>query len=75
LSLPKPFHVGGDNEEAVAFLQKRLVRAGVEQALIEAGARDGDEIRIVERSFEFDTGLEEDPEVPYIEVDSEEEDE
>ena len=64
-----------DNEEAVAFLQKRLVRAGVEQALIEAGARDGDEIRIVERSFEFDTGLEEDPEVPYIEVDSEEEDE
>ncbi len=64
-----------DNEEAVAFLQKRLVRAGVEQALIEAGARDGDEIRIVERSFEFDTGLEEDPEVPYIEVDSEEDDE
>ena len=56
-----------ENEEAVAFLQKRLVRAGVEQALIEAGARDGDEIRIVERSFEFDSGLLEDEEVAAIE--------
>lgn len=56
-----------DNEEAVAFLQKRLVRAGVERALIEAGAKDGDEIRILGRSFEFDTGLETDPEVAYIE--------
>lgn len=56
-----------ENEEAVAFLQKRLVRAGVEQALIEAGARDGDEIRIVERSFEFDTGLLDDEEVAAIE--------
>ncbi len=57
-----------NNEEAVAFLQKRLVRAGVEKALIDAGARDGDEIRILERNFEFDTGLERDPEVAYIEV-------
>lgn len=64
-----------DNEEAVAFLQKRLVRAGVERALIEAGARDGDEIRIVERSFIFDTGLEGDPEVEFIEVEPDEEDE
>ncbi len=56
-----------DNEEAVAFLQKRLVRAGVERALIEAGAADGDEIRIAGRSFEFDSGLERDPEVTYIE--------
>jgi GTP-binding protein len=56
-----------ENEEALAFLQKRLVRAGVEAALIDAGARDGDEIRIVERSFEFDIGLADDPEVDYIE--------
>lgn len=56
-----------DNEEAVAFLQKRLVKAGVEKALIEAGARDGDEIRIVGRSFDFDSGLESDVEVAYLE--------
>ena len=56
-----------DNEEAIAFLQKRLVKAGVEKALVEAGARDGDEIRIVERSFEFESSLIADPEVVYIE--------
>jgi len=56
-----------ENEEALAFLQKRLVKAGVETALIEAGARDGDEIRICGRSFEFDSGLAGDPEVTYIE--------
>lgn len=56
-----------DNEEALAFLQRRLVKAGVEQALIEAGARDGDEIRILGRSFEFDVGLADDDEVEYIE--------
>ena len=56
-----------DNEEALAFLQKRLVKAGVESALIDAGARDGDEIRIAGRSFEFDTGLVSDAEVPFIE--------
>lgn len=56
-----------DNEEAVAFLQKRLARAGVERALLEAGARDGDEIRIAGRSFIFESGLGSDPEVPFIE--------
>jgi GTP-binding protein len=56
-----------DNEEAVSFLQKRLVKAGVEAALIEAGARDGDEVRIAGRSFDFDSGLAEDPEIDYIE--------
>lgn len=56
-----------ENEEAVAFLQKRLVKAGVEKALIEAGARDGDEIRILGRAFEFDAGLVDDAEVAYIE--------
>lgn len=62
-----------DNEEAVAFLQKRMVRAGVEKALIEAGARDGDEIRIVGRAFEFDAGLVDDDEVAYIEAEPEDE--
>jgi GTP-binding protein len=56
-----------DNEEAVAFLQKRLVKAGVERALVEAGARDGDEIRIAGRAFAFESALAADPEVAYIE--------
>lgn len=46
-----------DNEEAVIFLQRRLSRAGVEKALIDAGARDGDEVRILGRAFEFDGGV------------------
>ncbi|MCL2025157.1 MAG: GTPase ObgE [Coriobacteriia bacterium] len=45
-----------DNEEAVVFLQRRLKRAGVEDALIAAGAREGDEVRIAGRVFEFDGG-------------------
>ncbi len=44
-----------ENEEAVSFLQHRLKRLGVEQALEKAGAVDGDEIRIVGRSFEFES--------------------
>ena len=56
-----------DNDEAVAFLQKRLVKAGVEKALTEVGARDGDEVRIAGRSFEFESALARDPEVEYIE--------
>lgn len=43
------------NEEAVAFLQRRLARAGVETALLEAGARAGDTVTIGPVSFEFDT--------------------
>ena len=56
-----------NNEEAIAFLQKRLVKAGVEKALAEAGALDGDEIRIAGRAFEFEGSLARDPEVAYIE--------
>ena len=44
-----------ENEEAVAFLQHRLKRLGVETALEKAGAVDGDEIRIVGRAFEFES--------------------
>jgi len=42
------------NEEAVAHLQRRLRRAGVEKALLDAGAADGDTITIGGVSFEFD---------------------
>lgn len=43
-----------DNEEAVVFLQHRLKRMGVERALAQAGAVDGDEIIIANRSFDFE---------------------
>ena len=44
-----------DNEEAIIFLQHRLKKLGVEQALERAGAVDGNEIRIVGRAFEFES--------------------
>ena len=44
-----------ENEEAIAFLQHRLKRLGVEKALEKAGAVDGDEIRIVGRAFDFES--------------------
>ncbi len=44
-----------ENEEAISFLQHRLKRIGVDEALEKAGARDGDEIRIVGRAFEFES--------------------
>ena len=43
------------NDEAVAHLQRRLRRAGVEQALERAGAVDGDTITIGPVSFEFES--------------------
>jgi GTP-binding protein len=51
-----------DNEEAIAYLQHRLERMGVEKALVEAGARNGDEIRILNRAFAFESALWEDEE-------------
>jgi GTP-binding protein len=49
------------NDEAVAHLQRRLRRAGVEQALIRAGAVDGDDITIGPVTFTFDAeGADED---------------
>ncbi|MDP2401615.1 MAG: Obg family GTPase CgtA, partial [Actinomycetota bacterium] len=59
------------NEEAVAFLQKRLVKAGVERVLEEAGAVDGDEVYIAGATFEFSGALASDPEVEYIEAEPE----
>ncbi len=46
-----------NNEEAITYLQHRLKRMGVENALIHAGALDGDEVRICGRAFEFETGM------------------
>lgn len=43
-----------DNDEAVAFLQRRMERAGVERALTAAGAVAGDEVRIIDIAFEFE---------------------
>ncbi len=51
-----------ENEEAVAFFQHRFKRLGVDTALEKAGARDGDEVRILGFSFAFEspTGAAED---------------
>jgi len=56
-----------NNEEAVAFLQRRLAKAGVEEALENAGAVDGDEIRIAGRAFAFESAVQRDPDLPFIE--------
>jgi len=45
-----------DNEEAVAYLQKKLVQIGVEDKLLECGAKAGDTIRIAETEFDFQPG-------------------
>lgn len=42
-----------ENDEAVALLQRRLRRAGVDDALRAAGAVEGDTVRIGEREFLF----------------------
>jgi GTPase len=42
-----------EDPRQVAALQRRLVRAGVERRLAEAGARRGDEVVIGGRTFEF----------------------
>lgn len=60
-----------DNDEALAFLQKRLVKSGVEKVLEEAGARDGDEIYIAGETFIFESALMADPEVAFIEEEPE----
>jgi GTPase len=48
--------------EAVRYLQGRLRRAGVEKALVEAGAREGDEVVIGDAVFDFEPSLEDLPE-------------
>jgi GTPase len=43
-----------DNPQAVAYLQRRLRRAGVEDLLTQAGARPGDEVLVGEAAFEYE---------------------
>ena len=43
-----------ENEEAVTYLQHRLARMGVDDALIKAGCRAGDEVRISGYAFDFE---------------------
>jgi GTP-binding protein len=42
-----------DDERQVARLQRRLIAEGVERQLARAGARRGDEVRILDQAFEF----------------------
>jgi GTP-binding protein len=50
-----------ENEEAIAYLQRRLEKMGVEKALSQAGARNGDEVRILNRAFAFEGAMDEEP--------------
>jgi GTP-binding protein len=47
--------------DAARYLQGRLKRAGVERALVEAGARHGDDVVIGDAVFEFTPDLEDLP--------------
>ena len=42
------------NEEALAYLQRRFSKIGLEKALQDAGAQDGDDITIAAITFEFE---------------------
>jgi len=42
------------NEEAVAYLQRRLGKMGIEARLLAAGAENGDTVHIGPVSFEFE---------------------
>lgn len=43
-----------NNHEALAFVQEKLIAYGVEAALVKAGARAGDEVRIGSLVFDFE---------------------
>ena len=45
------------NPDGVAYLQRRLNRAGVDELLAAAGARPGDEVVVGDAAFEFQPGL------------------
>ncbi len=44
-----------ENEEALSFLQHRLRKLGVEDALVHAGVKNGDEVRISGRAFSYES--------------------
>ena len=48
-----------ENEEAIIYLQHRMARMGVDDALIKAGCKNGDEVRILGYAFDFE-GIEDD---------------
>ncbi|WP_197407444.1 GTPase ObgE [Olsenella massiliensis] len=48
-----------DNEEAVAYLQHRLGRTGIDAKLADAGCATGDEVRILDFAFSYE-GVEHD---------------
>ncbi len=50
-----------EEPQAAAYLQGRLRRAGVERALVDAGARAGDDVVIADVVFTFDPELEDLP--------------
>ena len=57
-----------DNEEGVRYLQGRMVRAGVDAALAEAGAVRGDSVEIAGHVFEFEPeGMDADDDLEDIE--------
>ena len=55
-----------ENDEAVAYLQHRFDRCGLDDALAKAGAVNGDEVRILELAFTFE-GTERAPEPDVVE--------
>lgn len=62
-----------ENEEAVIYLQHRMARMGVDDALAKAGCRSGDEVRILGYAFNFE-GIEDESEdfeaedIDFIEI-------
>ncbi len=42
-----------DNSEAIDYLQKRFDKLGIEERLIEEGAKEGDTIEIADELFDF----------------------
>jgi GTP-binding protein len=46
-----------NNPEAIAYIQEKLRRMGVERALTRAGARDGDVVRVGEQELEYHEAL------------------
>jgi GTPase len=57
------------NDEAVKYLQGRLLRAGVEASLLEAGAQRGDEVEMAGFVFDFEPDLDDEPDFDVDEFD------
>ena len=57
-----------EDRDAVRYIQARLRRGGIEAALIDAGARTGDEVVIGDVVFDFDPELDDLPEEERLAV-------